>query len=210
MGFFDSLAFTPPPMSAGARRDHLPLSRKEHRPFAEGIIRVRRLPEEWSPEEYRYWWLPETDERGLVVRPARIPEREKDARYTEAVFENLVTYNGKTQVLTYIGASGGNTTGFSKYIALGTGGITAPNPSDTVLVNETFRKVQASYSVQGTQVDVSFSLLSGDANASLTECGLYGGSATGTRNSGTLMTHALFSYTKGSWPVSIDYIIVLL
>jgi len=179
------------------------------RQFAEGIIRVRRLPPEWTDADYAYWWLPEKDEAGRLIRPARMSEREKD-RYTEAVFANQIMTAGRTQILIYIGASGGNTTGFAKYLALGTGTIQSTTPNDTSLANETFRKAQNSNTVSGTQVDINFQLASGDINSAITNCGIFGNTATGTLGSGTLYTHALFSYTKGAYTIAIDYLIVLL
>src|SRR5258708_6550684 len=106
--------------------------------FAEGIIKVYRLPEESDEEQFRHWWCPQTDGNGQLLVPARISPQEK-ARYQEAEFANLITSAGRTQVLTYIGASSGNSTGFSKYLALGTGAIQAPSPADTTLATETFR-----------------------------------------------------------------------
>lgn len=185
------------------------LTFKKHGQFAEGIIRVRRLPDEWDEDEYAYWWLPEKDSEGRVLRMPRMLEREKD-RYTVYVAENQIMTAGRTQVLTYIGASGGNTTGFAKYLAIGTGTILAPNPANTSLATEAFRKAQASNTVQGTQVDINFALLSGDANITMTNCGLFGNTATATLGSGTMYTQALFSYVKGAWTISIDYLVNLL
>ena len=38
--------------------------------FARGIIRVHEIPVDWSEAEYRYWWLPEKDNVGRVIRTA--------------------------------------------------------------------------------------------------------------------------------------------
>lgn len=193
--FTDTMGFTPPPG-------------KPHQ-FAEGIIRVRRLPPDWTEDEYRYWWLPERNSKGRLLRLPRMGEREKDT-YTEAVFPNLIMTAGRTQVLTYIGGTAGSTVAFGKYLAIGTGAILAPGPADTTLATEVFRKLQAGFTVQGTQVDINFALLSGDANVTMSNAGLYGAAATATLNSGTLETHALFSYVKGAWTISVDYLVNLL
>lgn len=176
--------------------------------FAEGIIRVRRLPFD-TEEEYRYWWLPETNGRGKILRPARMSEREKE-KYQEAEGRNQIMNAGRTAVLSYIGSSTGSTTQWAQYLAIGNGAITAVSPTDTNLANEMFRKAPASFSVVGTQVDVNVQLAAADANTAITNIGLFGNGASSTIGSGTLYTHALFSYSKGSYAVAIDYIINLL
>jgi hypothetical protein len=201
MTVLDSLSFTPDP--------YAPKWAKTQKQFAEGIIRVRRLPDDWDEDEYAFWWLPEKNDEGRIVRAARMSAREKDS-YTVYVAENQIMTAGRTQVLTYIGATTGNSTGFAKYLAIGTGAILAPNPANTSLATEVFRKAQASNTVQGTQVDINFALLSGDANITMTNCGLFGNAATGTLGSGTMYTQALFSYVKGAWTIAVDYLVNLL
>lgn len=192
---YDMAAFTPPP------------NKKPE--FAEGIIRIRRIPD-WSEDEYKYWWLPETDGHGKILRPARISEQEKEREHQIAEFSNLITTNGRNNVLNYIGSSTGSTTQWSQYFAVGTGAITAVSASDTSLSNEVFRKIQNSYSVSGTQVDVNFQFGTTDAEFAYTNAGIFGNGATSTLGSGQLQTHALFSFTKGAFAISIDYIINLL
>lgn len=192
---YDMLAFAPPP---GKPK------------FAEGIIRIRRIPDEWTEEDYQYWWLPETDGHGKILRPARISEEAKEREYQIDEFNNIITTAGRTQVLTYIGSSTGNTTQWSQYFAIGTGAITAVSASDTSLSNEVFRKAQTSYSVSGTLVDVNFQLGTTDAEFTYTNCGLFGAGASSTLGSGTMMTHALFAFTKGAFAISCDYVINLL
>lgn len=178
--------------------------------FAEGIIRVRRIPDEWTPEEYAYWWLPETDGHGKILRPARISEQVKEREHQIAEFSNLITTNGRNNVLTYIGSSTGSTTQWSQYFAVGTGAITAVSASDTSLSNETFRVALSTYSVSGTQVDMNFQIGSGQALFAFTNSGIFGGGASSTLGSGVMMTHALFAYTHGAWAISIDYLVNLL
>ena len=193
---YDMMAFVPPP--------------NKKPKFAEGIIRVRRIPDEWSEEDYRYWWLPETDGHGKILRPARISEQEKEREHQIAEFTNLITTNGRNNVLTYIGSSTGSTTQWSQYFAVGTGAITAVSASDTSLSNEVFRKAFASFSVSGTQVDMNVQFGTSEGIFTYTNGGIFGNSASSTIGSGTLMTHALFAFSKGSFAISCDYLVNLL
>jgi hypothetical protein len=179
--------------------------------FAEGIIRVRLLPQELADDAnaYRRWWLPEIDANHRVLRPSRISDAEK-ARMDLAVYHNMIMIAGRNQVLTFIGSSSGTTQAFTQYFAVGTGAISGVSPGDSSLANEIFRKAPASYSVQGTEVDINIQFGTTDAEATLTNCGIFGVNATGTLGSGTLMTHALFSFTKGAFAIAVDYVINLL
>lgn len=166
----------------------------------QGILRIRELPEEWTHEQYLRYWCGEH---------AIISEREKE-RYTVVEVKNQLMVAGRTAILTYIGSTSGSTTPYGKYIAIGTGTLQATSPTDTQLVNEVYRVVQSAYTIQGSQVDCNFQIPSGSAQVVMSEAGLYGGSATSTLNSGTLDTHVLFSYTKGNYSISIDYLITLI
>jgi hypothetical protein len=176
--------------------------------FAEGIIRIRRLPFD-TDEEYRRWWLPTTDGKGKILRPARMSEREKE-RYQEAEARNQIMNAGRSAVLSYIGSTSGSTTQWAQYFAVGTGAITAVSPTDTALSNEVFRKIPASFSVNGTLVDINILFGTTDAVVTMTNCGLFGAGATSTLGSGTMMSHALFAYSKGSFSIAVDYVINLL
>jgi hypothetical protein len=176
--------------------------------FAEGIIRIRRLPFD-SDEEYAYWWLPETDGKGKILRPARMSEQEKE-RYQEAEAKNQIMNSGRTAVLSYIGSPSGSTTQWAQQFAVGTGSITATSPTDTTLSNEVYRASPTSFAVNGTLVDISVSFGATTAQATYTNAGLWGAGATATLSSGVLMTKALFSYTKGNFSISIDYLLNLL
>jgi len=176
--------------------------------FAEGIIRIRQIPAMWTEAEYRYWWLPETD-RGRIIRPARMSEREKE-QYQIGEFRNAILNNGRTQILTFIGSSSGTTAPFCQYFAVGTGAISSVNPTDTTLANEVFRKAPASFAVNGTQVDINVQFGSTEAEYTYTNCGIWGVSATSTLGSGVLMTKAMCSFSKGAFGISVDYLINLL
>lgn len=177
--------------------------------FAEGIIRVRRLPDGWSTDDYQKWWLPTTDGKGKILVPARMSEREKD-RLGVAEAKNQIMNAGRNNVLSYIGSPSGSTTQWSQYFAVGTGGITATSPMDTALSNEVFRKIPASFAISGTQVDINIQFGTTDAQFAYTNAGLFGGGASSTLNSGTLMSHALFVFTKGAFSISCDYLVNLL
>lgn len=191
----DTVGFAPPP--------------GYNKQFAEGIIRIRRIPDTWSEAEYKYWWCPETDGKGTILRPARISEREKQ-ELEICVHTNQIMNAGRRAVLSYIGSSSGSTTAWSQYFAIGTGSISSTSPTDTSLSNEVFRKAPASFAVNGTAVDINIQLGTTEAEYTYTDCGLFGNGATATLSSGSLYTHALFSYVKGAYAVSVDYLVNLL
>jgi len=196
-------------------RQRLPWRRRRRR-FAEGIIRVRRLPPEFEADNwalYKDLWLPVTDGQGRVLSPAKLSDRDKE-RFTEEVFANVVCVGGRTQILTFIGAQTGGTPAFTQYFAVGTGSPVSPSASDTLsdwsnYANEIFRKAPASYAVTGSQVDISIPFGSADAQATWTNCGIFGVSATSSGNTGVLMTHALAPYTKGNFAINADYVVTL-
>ena len=175
----------------------------------QGILRLRELPEEWSHADYLKYWCGERDEQGRMVTLPIITEREKE-RYTVVEAHNQLTVNGRAAILGYMGSSSGSTTPFGSYLAIGTGALQATSPTDTSLVYEVFRKAQSAYTPQGSQVDINFQLTSGNAQVTMTEAGLFGGSASGTIGSGTLDTHVLFAFTKGAFSISADYLINLI
>lgn len=171
-----------------------------------GLIRAREVPFA-TEEEWRYWWLPERNESGTIIRSARMSEREKE-RYTAAEAPNILVSSGITQVLTYIGSATGNTTGFAKYFAVGNVGITTVESNDTSLANEYYRVAPSTSNISGVQIDISSFFGASNGNGNITNAGLFGGSATATLLSGTLMTKSLFKYTKvNGIPITVDYLI---
>lgn len=168
----------------------------------EDLLRVRgqiffyALPETWTAKEYTCYWL-------------HMSKRERE-RYLVHHVHNLLTTSGRTQILTFMGASG-TTSAFAQYIAFGTFPIAAVSPGDTSVQTEIYRAVPASFTVSGTQVDISLTLPSGSANGTLTNAGIYGINATSTSGSGTLMTHALlnnFNKVNGT-AYNVDYVLNL-
>lgn len=123
---------------------------------------------------------------------------------------NLLTVSGRTQLLSYIGSNAAINVPFAQYLAIGTFPIASVSGGDTSVQTEIYRQVPNTSTVIGTQVDVQTVIGTGSANATWTNCGLYGINATGTSGSGTLMTHALLAYTKtSSQGVTIDYLVNL-
>lgn len=189
-------------------RETLFYREKSTTPFLEGRIQVYRLPDGMSEQEYKDLWLPETDGKGTILRPARLSPQEK-ARHLDYETENDIMQAGRTAVLSYIGSGSGSTTQWAQYFAVGTGAISGITPQDSSLANEVFRKIQTSFAVNGTTVDINFQFGTTDAQTTYTNAGLWGNGASGTLGSGTLYTHALFAYSKGAYAIAIDYLVDL-
>jgi hypothetical protein len=150
-----------------------------------GLLRVYEFSSDEEMAEYANWWH-------------RFSLAEK-ARKGHLVVEkhNLVTSAGRNQLLTFAGASG-TTSAFAQYYAVGTGAIATVTAADTQLATELFRAAPSSSTIVGTTVTITTQFTTGQANGTYTNAGLWGGSATSTLGSGTLMTHILYSYTKTS------------
>jgi hypothetical protein len=173
-----------------------------------GLIKIYEWPSAWSVEEIVYWTLPEVNEHGEIIRPARLSP-EEIARHQAAEFHNILTTSGRTQVLQFIGNNTG-TSPFGQYLSVGTFPINSVSPGDTAVNTEIYRQVPNTTAITGTQNDLATVFGTNTAPGAWTNCGLWGINATATANSGTLMTHALLSYTKvNGTPVTIDYIISL-
>lgn len=174
--------------------------------FIEGVIRVREIPPDWSEADYRYWWLPEKNSEGRVIRAARMSDREKE-RYTAHEEKNTLTSAGRTAVLNFLG---GTSVSFFQYFSVGTGTISAVSAADTTMSTELFRKAPASATVSGNQIDVATLFATSEGNGVYTNSGVFGNGATSTLGSGTLYTHSLYSYSKSSSvQISNDYVFFL-
>jgi hypothetical protein len=161
----------------------------------EGILRVYEFSCDAEAQDLYAWW-------------PRLSCQEK-AREGKLVVEarNKLMSAGRTQLLSFLGASGA-TTAFSQYYAVGTGAIFTISPNDVLLAGELFRAIPASFSVVGNAVTVTTPFSTGQANGTYTNAGLFGNNATGTSGSGTLMTHLLYSYVKtGAVAIANDYTI---
>lgn len=171
-----------------------------------GLIRARAVPFE-SREEWTHWWLGEFDSQGKMIRTPRMSEHEKE-RYTVAAHENILVSSGITQLLNYIGASNGNSTGFAQYFAVGNIALSQVNTNDTSVAGEFFRGAVSQASISGVQQDLSTFVGSTQGVGNVTNAGLFGVNATSTIGSGTMMTHALFQYSKpNNTAITYDYLI---
>lgn len=175
-----------------------------------GTVRVREVPFK-DEAEWRRWWLGEFDDKGRMIRPPRMSEREKE-RYTVTESENMLVANGITQVLNYVGTSDGSSVGFAQQLAFGNTPLSRVNESDTSLAGEFLRIAPSPTSILATQTEVSAFHPGGSSSTVFTNAGLFGNGATGTLGSGTLMTHLLLQYTQPAAStqipsVSFDYLI---
>lgn len=186
----------------------------------EGYFKIRVIPQEWTEADIRYWWCDERDEQGRLIRPARMSQREKD-RYNAPLIDqhgreceeihNLLTNTGISTFLTNSSVtSTGSMIPFAQILEVGSGSISGVQRTDTTITGALSpRKAPTGYTITGTQTDISFSFASGDAVASWTNIGLWGNGATTTAGTGSLETHALFTYNKLSVAVTVDYFIVI-
>ncbi len=183
-----------------------------------GLITIHEYPAEWTDEEFKYWWCPETDATGQITRPARMSDAWKRQRIVVPPFENLITNAGIALLLSNMSVAGqGSMNPFFQILSVGNGATTGVTRADTGVNGDGFttgaRKAPASFSVTGFQTTVVTNYGSTDAVGTLTNVGIYGfktsGSqaATTTTGTGQLMSHALFSYVKGSSAIAIDYIL---
>jgi hypothetical protein len=189
----------------------LPRGRKDDEEYlkVQGIMRFRRIPDDWNEEEYKKWWLPEwNDNHTQIIKPARMSPKEKE-RYTVEEFKNILTTQGRTYILTYMSSSTPNTPAWAQYFAVGTFPLTAVSPGDTSVQTEIFRAAPNTVTITGTQLDLSTLLSTSSAVGILTNAGLYGVAASSTSGSGTLMTHALLnSFNKtNSQAFVVDYLL---
>jgi hypothetical protein len=151
----------------------------------EGILRIYEFSCDAEQKELQPWW-PRFELR----------EKERHARLAVEV-HNMIMSAGRTQILSFIGASG-STNAFAQYYGVGTGAIYTISPSDASLAGELFRAIPASFSVVGNAVTISTPFSTSQANGTFTNAGLWGNNATSTAGSGVLMTHLLYSYVKTS------------
>jgi len=164
----------------------------------EGIVRVYELSDEQLFDaDFQRWW-----------RRFSLAEKEREARLVVEA-KNMLMNAGRTQLLNFVGSSG-STSAFAQYYAVGTGAIYTVTPSDSQLAGELFRAQPASYSIVGNAVTISTNFTSGQANGTYTNAALFGVNATSTANSGTMMTHMIYTYTKtNANGITSDYTITL-
>lgn len=182
-----------------------------------GIITLHKIPNEWTDEDFAYWWCPVTAPNGQVVQPARISDETKRAWLTPLAdgrlyAENLITNNGISQLLTNHGVQAqASMQPFSQIFAVGNGAISGVTRADTTLPGDGFatnsRKAPASHTNTGFSVTITTNFASGDAVGIWTSVAFFGGgSATTTTATGTMESHALFSFNKGSTAYAVNYV----
>jgi hypothetical protein len=152
----------------------------------QGIIETYAVPYETDAEFQRFW--------------PRLTRRERE-RLLAYRTHNMITDGGIAAInafYTGIGSVGG----FALYFAVGTGSFNGPAPGDTSLANEVYRLPPSSNSVVGNTI-YNYCYFSGTQGGHVgtnpvtySNCGLYGGAATSTLNSGTLFTHASYQFSK--------------
>lgn len=178
-----------------------------------GIITLHKIPDEWTDEDFKYWWCPITAPNGQILQPARISDQDKRNRIVLPPVENLITNTGINTLLTNTGVqSTGSMIVFSQILSVGNGAITGVTRTDTGVAGDGFatgaRKAPASHANTGFSTTITTNLLSTDAVGTLTNLGFYGNGATTTTGSGNLMTHALFSFVKGSFAYAVNYVLL--
>ena len=185
-----------------------------------GHISIYELPEDWTDEQFRYWWEPETalgpDGLYHIVRPARISEKQKEA-WKRLDADNLLTNAGIAQFLNNLMAPGqGLLQPFSQIFAVGNGAISGVMRSDTAVAGDGFatgsRKVPVGTGLVGLTTSLSMNYASGDAVGTWSNAGVFGLNATNgqqastTANTGQLNTHVIFNYIKGAVAVAVTYV----
>lgn len=197
-----------------------------------GNVSAYALPEEWSDEELRYWFVPETapGDDGLmrVVRPARFGNEQMEQRVLHRS-KNIVTQAGLGAILNNLGViqqgsvnSENGLWPFAQILTIGSG----PYPFGSLLpgqgiprtgyniTSELGRKVPAAFNIVGFTTTILVNFGASDAVGTWTQLGFYGVAtplggifinATLTPATGSLYTWAPFSLVKGSSPVCVQY-----
>ena len=182
-----------------------------------GILTVHRIPDEWSDADFQHYWCPVTAPNGQILQPARISDETKQNWLVpldngDLYAKNLITNAGISQLLTNHGVQAqASMQPFSQILSMGNGSITGVTRSDTSVAGDGFatgaRKAPASHANTGFSVTITTNFLATDGVGTWTNGGLYGGgSATTTTGTGTLESHFLFSFTKGSTAYAINYV----
>jgi len=157
-------------------------------------------------EKFPYFPGPETPHRGVLsayLTPdmpmdellkwwRSLTKRERE-RYLVYRHENMILAAGKSAFI----QSGINSTTL-KYFAIGTGTFSGAVSTDTALPTEQYRQATGTFTYLGNQVTVETVFDGTHGNYTYTCAGLFGGSASGTANSGTLECEAPYVLTKTS------------
>lgn len=186
----------------------------------EGVISIYEIENNWAEDkaEFDYYWLPETKVvNGVhrIVRPARVSDGEKRERMAMQPVHNLITTAGISLLLTNMAVASLSNQPFSQILSVGNGAITGVTRADTSVAGDGFtsgaRKAPTSLSHVGFLITLLINFASGDAVGSWSNLGMYGYNVLGSQNAtttagtGTLFTHSLFPFTKGSSSYSVSY-----
>lgn len=182
-----------------------------------GIVTLHKIPDAWSDADFRHWWCPVTAPDGTILQPARLSDETKRAWLTpldngSLYAENLITNNGISQLLTNHGVQAqASMQPFSQILSMGNGSISGVTRADTSVAGDGFatgaRKAPASHANTGFSVTITTNFLGTDAVGTWSNGGMYGGgSATTTTGTGTLLSHFLFSFSKGSNAYALNYV----
>lgn len=174
-----------------------------------GIITIHEIPD-WCDEEFAIRWaaMTEDEKRARQVRLA-------DGKWQA---ENLITNTGIALILKNLSVAGqGQLQPVTQILSLGNGSLSGVTRADTSVAGDGFatnsRKAPSSFAVTGFTTTITTNFASGDAVGTITNLGFFGwnGSANATTvtASGALMSHALFSYVKGSSAIAVAYTFTL-
>lgn len=192
-----------------------------HEPFGvHGIITLHKIPDEWTDEDFKHYWCPVTAPNGQILQPARLSDEKKRSWLVpvncgKLEVENLITNNGINQLLTNIGVQAqASMQPFAQILAVGNGSVNGVLRTDTTLPGDGFatgsRKAPASHANTGFSVTITTNFATTDAVGIWTNIALFGGgSATTTSGTGTMETHAIFSFNKGSVAYAVNYVVLL-
>lgn len=138
----------------------------------------------------------------VIIRDAKTGEIK-----SEDHVKNVFVTTGKNSLASRL--VGTDSVGVITYCAVGTD-ATAPEPEDTVLGAEEYRKLISVRSSAGNVATFTTFYTTSEANGALKEAGLFGDDATGSADSGTLFCHTAIDRTKTSgdtltiqWAVTI-------
>ncbi len=191
----------------------------------DGIIKLYEIPEEFALNKdlFDAWWLPKTEigSDGLyhIVEPARISDEAKAQRLVKEPVHNLITNAGITRYLNNNATSAqSGCQPITQILSVGNGTISGVTRTDTSVAGDGFATGArrdptsgGSHSIVGFQLTVIVPYSTSQGNGTWTNIGWYGdGTATTTTGTGTLYTHALFPFVKGSGSAySINYVFLM-
>lgn len=122
----------------------------------------------------------------------------------EIAVPNLVVTVGKAMLGDWMIEA--SAPGSLSFHAIGTSSTT-PSITDTVLTAEAARIAFASRTRLGNIITLSAFYPAGDCTFDIQEVGIFGGAASSTPDSGTLLSHALLPYdnSAGAYDLTFDY-----